>query len=116
MAVGHTVSSKSWAYIRWASVSCFLLDRQEIVRADSRACANTGKRIAARIAIMAITTRSSMRVKPCLHDLADIAVAFLSMLETKHRMKWVSSARTLLRRDVEVYLSRSADGVIANEA
>src|SRR5262249_20101708 len=32
----------------------------------SRACANTGKRIAARIAIMAITTSSSISVNPCL--------------------------------------------------
>src|ERR1051326_7939325 len=42
---------------------CFSLERQEEVRADSRAWANTGKRIAARMAIMAMTTSNSMRVK-----------------------------------------------------
>src|SRR5690242_11350613 len=45
---------------------CFRLLRQEIARAFSRACAKTGKRIAARIAMIAITTRSSIRVKPVL--------------------------------------------------
>src|SRR5262245_28703461 len=35
-----------------------------VLRAWARARAKTGKRIAARIAMMAITTRSSIRVKP----------------------------------------------------
>jgi hypothetical protein len=39
-----------------------MLDRQETARAFSRACAKTGKRMAARIAMMAITTSSSIRV------------------------------------------------------
>src|SRR5690242_9878193 len=77
MAVGHNISSKSCAYIRCASVSCFLLERQEAVLADSRAWAKTGKRIAARIAMIAMTTSSSMRVKPRLHGLANITVSFL---------------------------------------
>src|SRR5262245_12679206 len=42
-----------------------MLLRQEVLRAPSRARAKTGKRMAARIAIMAMTTRSSMSVKPC---------------------------------------------------
>src|SRR5690349_4642302 len=37
-------------------------------RADSRAWANTGKRMAARMAMMAITTSSSIRVKPRLRS------------------------------------------------
>src|ERR1043165_2972178 len=41
-----------------------MLERQEVWRAFSRAWAKTGKRIAARIAIMAITTSSSISVKP----------------------------------------------------
>src|SRR5690348_1914271 len=45
-------------------VSCFRLLRQEVWRAFSLAWAKTGKRIAARIAIMAITTSNSIRVKP----------------------------------------------------
>src|SRR4028118_410227 len=42
---------------------CFILDRQADCRAFSRAFAKTGKRIAASIAIIAITTSSSIRVK-----------------------------------------------------
>src|SRR5579883_3104721 len=49
-----------------ASLNWRMLERQEMERAFSRACAKTGKRIAARIAIMAITTSSSIRVKPIL--------------------------------------------------
>src|SRR6185369_12829978 len=45
---------------------CFSLERQEIARAFSRAWAKTGKRIAARMAMIAMTTRSSMRVNPLL--------------------------------------------------
>ncbi len=41
----------------------------EMARAFSRACANTGNRIAARIAIIAITTNSSMSVNAVLKDL-----------------------------------------------
>src|SRR5712691_5322401 len=48
-----------------AAPSCLRLDRQLVWRAFSRAWAKTGKRIAARIAIMAITTSSSIRVNPC---------------------------------------------------
>src|SRR5438874_9130136 len=45
-----------------ARLTCLMLERQEAVRAFSRACANTGKRIAARIAMIAMTTRSSISV------------------------------------------------------
>src|SRR3954468_15561798 len=51
-------------YMRWASMSCLALERQLAVRAFSRAWAKTGNRIAARIAMMAMTTSSSIRVKP----------------------------------------------------
>src|SRR5436190_5701011 len=40
------------------------LDRQVVWRAFSRACAKTGKRMAAKIAMIAITTSSSISVKP----------------------------------------------------
>src|SRR5260370_943352 len=43
-----------------------MLERQVAARAFSRAWAKTGKRMAAKIAMMAITTRSSMSVKPFL--------------------------------------------------
>src|SRR6478672_8269684 len=43
---------------------CFKLLWQLARRAFSRALANTGNRIAARMAIMAMTTKSSIRVKP----------------------------------------------------
>src|SRR5689334_22947724 len=53
---------------------CFMLERQVVIRAFSRACAKTGKRIAARMAMMAITTSSSIKVNAglrvrCMHDL-----------------------------------------------
>jgi len=41
-----------------------MLLTQEMALAFSRACANTGKRIAARIAMIAMTTSSSISVKP----------------------------------------------------
>ena len=41
---------------------CLSLDKQEMARAFSRACAKTGKRMAASIAIIAMTTSNSMRV------------------------------------------------------
>src|SRR5689334_4870313 len=50
--------------MRKAVPSCFSLERQDVWRAFSRAWAKTGNRIAARIAMIAITTRSSMRVNP----------------------------------------------------
>src|SRR6266700_1176393 len=50
-------------YIDIAMPNCFMFERQLACRAFSRAWAKTGKRIAARMAIIAITTRSSMRVK-----------------------------------------------------
>src|SRR5687768_9352007 len=43
-----------------------MLERQLVMRAFSRACANTGKRMAASMAMIAITTSSSIRVKPRL--------------------------------------------------
>jgi hypothetical protein len=39
-------------------------DKHTALRADSRALANTGKTIAARMPIIAITTSSSIKVKP----------------------------------------------------
>src|SRR5881396_1258585 len=41
-----------------------MFDRQDIARAVARAWAKTGKRIAARMAIIAITTSSSISVNP----------------------------------------------------
>src|ERR1051326_3538718 len=43
---------------------CFMLLKQAVWRAFSRAWAKTGKRIAAKMAMIAITTSSSIRVKP----------------------------------------------------
>src|SRR5712692_5728123 len=58
-------SSQSAVYIATAIPICLLLFRQVVWRALSRAWAKTGKRIAARMAMIAITTRSSINVKPC---------------------------------------------------
>lgn len=43
---------------------CFKLLWHELRRAFSRARANTGNKIAAKIAIMAMTTSNSIKVKP----------------------------------------------------
>jgi len=56
------------AYIRMAMPSCFWLLRHEVWRAFSRAREKTGNRIAARIAMIAITTSSSISVKPLRND------------------------------------------------
>src|SRR5579862_388250 len=45
---------------------CLTFDRQTVLRACSRACAKTGNRIAARIAMMAMTTSNSIKVNPLL--------------------------------------------------
>src|SRR5438093_1335931 len=47
-----------------ANPSCLRLDWQELRRAFSRARPKTGNRMAARIAMMAMTTKSSISVKP----------------------------------------------------
>src|SRR5258708_4291635 len=47
-------SSQSLTYICTARPICLVLERQEIALAFSRACENTGNRIAARIAIIAM--------------------------------------------------------------
>jgi len=52
-------------YISVAFVSWFRLLRATTFFAAVLAWAKTGKRIAARIAIIAITTSNSMSVKPC---------------------------------------------------
>src|SRR6266542_3079141 len=66
-----SVSSQSCRYMFIPMPNCRKLERQALCRAFSRACANTGNRIAARIAMIAITTRSSIRVKPARADLRD---------------------------------------------
>src|SRR5579859_1944247 len=59
-------------YCRCARPNCLVLLTQVMARARSRAWANTGKRIAARMAMMAMTTSSSMRVKPLLLCIAKL--------------------------------------------
>src|SRR5712691_7331483 len=76
-------------YIRKALLYCLKFEVQVDMRACSRARAKTGKRIAARMAIIAITTSSSISVKPrcCPRrgsiqadlDLLDITQPFLSV-------------------------------------
>src|SRR5206468_5172143 len=55
---------------------CLQLERHDAARPLSRAWAKTGKRIAARMAIMAITTSSSIKVKPrCRDGRCDMALS-----------------------------------------
>jgi hypothetical protein len=51
-------------YIWKPVISCFMLLKHWVLRAFSRACANTGNSIAAKMAIIAITTNNSISVKP----------------------------------------------------
>ena len=51
-------------YIRFASAICFMLLRQDVALAFSLARDNAGRSIAARMAMMAITTSSSINVNP----------------------------------------------------
>src|SRR5579871_3757710 len=48
---------------------CLVFERQDAARAFSRAWAKTGNRMAARMAMIAMTTSSSIRVKALLRDL-----------------------------------------------
>src|SRR5687768_7180598 len=59
------------------SASCFSFDKQVVFRAASRAWANTGNKMAARIAIIAITTSSSIRVKPL--DFLIVCILFVKL-------------------------------------
>ncbi len=56
--------SWSCAYMMSAMLICLRLLTQDAARAFSRAFAKTGNRMAARIAMIAMTTSSSIRVKP----------------------------------------------------
>src|SRR5579884_1220868 len=71
---------------------CFVFERQEVLRAASRACANTGKSMAARMAIMAMTTSSSMSVNAeC--DLRFIFILLWRIPTARaRRRRWISFA------------------------
>ena len=56
-------SSLSREYSRTASISCFWLLRQAMPRAFARALESAGKSMEARMAMIAMTTRSSIKVK-----------------------------------------------------
>src|SRR5215212_103804 len=56
---------------------CFRFERHVAWRAFSRAWAKTGNRIAARMAMMAITTSNSMSVKPRFRGVLDTFTVFL---------------------------------------
>ena len=68
----------------WQARICLLLERSAAFFAASFACAKTGKRIAARMAMMAITTRSSMSVKPVV---APFLLNEFIWLPRKHRSR-----------------------------
>src|SRR6266700_1376937 len=62
--LGTSQSLFSWTYMVQASCNCFRLLRQTTACALALARARAGKSKAARIARMAMTTKSSIRVKP----------------------------------------------------
>src|SRR6478609_2552091 len=61
---GGNLSPLSLAYMKKAKAICLLLFKQATALAFCFALDKAGKSIAARIAMMAITTNSSMRVNP----------------------------------------------------
>src|SRR6185369_11245499 len=67
-------------YMWYDSPICLQLERQDAPRTLSRACANTGNRIAARMAIIAITTSSSISVNPLPGTRLAIPLSFLAAL------------------------------------
>ncbi len=82
-------------YIISPSPICLQLDKHDVDLALSRAWAKTGNRMAARIAMMAMTTSNSIRVKP----LFDVDIVYsppcpalsewmpsVSLLSTLHKL------------------------------
>ena len=58
--------SLSWQYKKMANPICFRLLMHTACLAFSLACCKAGMSIAARILIMVITTKSSIKVNPCI--------------------------------------------------
>src|SRR5437868_4404599 len=97
-------------------VNCRVLDRSEVWRAFDRAWAKTGKRIAARIAIMAITTRSSMSVKPVRFCMP---YSFRSTPQRASCWLDILFTRSITRYDVDIkrlFLHDRAEEIDENEA
>src|SRR5690349_49298 len=67
---------------------CLMLDRPDIWRALLRACAKTGKSMAARMAIIAITTRSSIKVNALLCTFEYLLIT-LSYLHSSLRLRLI---------------------------
>src|SRR6266508_3723151 len=89
---------------------CFRFEEQTACRAFSRAWANTGNRMAARMAMMAITTSSSMRVNAAFRR--DRMVGLLYGRKTEDHSLTGSTERCLFptRLDVPGALLRSGNG------
>jgi hypothetical protein len=74
-----------------ASRVCFVLLRQTVFLAAALAWAKTGKRMAAKIAMIAITTRSSIRVNPVslkIHYTSFFASAQVVATAEPKRLGW----------------------------
>jgi len=88
---GNRSPGSSPEYILYTSPHSFRLFWQLARRADSRARANAGSRIAARIPMIAITTSSSISVKPFLREGTIIRTPFLVMKTLKNTERPTSS-------------------------
>ena len=80
-ARGGNISRLSEAYILKTTPNCLRLFWQLLRRADSRARARAGRRMAARIPMMAITTSSSMRVNPKGFFAGDFMMGYTPLLD-----------------------------------
>src|SRR5690242_13232732 len=89
-------SSWSPANIVSAWRSCFSLEMQVDWRAFSRALAKTGKRMAARMAMIAITTSNSMSVKAERRDMGGLHSRSRILLPDPqgipHTLHWLSGS------------------------
>src|SRR5690242_13711237 len=82
-------------YIWTPVLSCLTFEMQDVFLACSRAWAKTGKRMAARIAMMAMTTSSSIRVKAFLRQRTlgpCMVVGSSSKRKIEHRMAHYKAA------------------------
>jgi len=94
--IGGNAPAASFEYIFRITPICFMLFEQLDRRAASRARARAGSRIAARMPMIAITTRSSMRVKP--HFVFRMAALLVNWLDIHEKYSPAS------RRCLEVFI------------
>src|SRR5579872_5995042 len=85
------------------SVCCLRLLCEEAARADCLAWAKTGKRMAARIAIIAITTSSSISVKPGFSPLCMVMILLKNEVKGVVRVHCTTRSLNVRERTVKEF-------------